>query len=133
MVGLPAALADDYGDGAEACNNGEICEFDYVATGSARYTKHWWYSSTEYSKTGGGYYMWWDTTLHVGTGWHVYDDVSSVRNRDSVCEVTFYPQLSFNGNGWPLDNNGTRTTVVWWIDPDQQGADGISSHLRCAG
>lgn len=24
MVGLPAALADDYGDGAEACNYGEI-------------------------------------------------------------------------------------------------------------
>lgn len=76
----PSAVADD-GDGLENCNRGEICVHEGQT--SEQYRKHFWYDAVYYSSV-----KFFDSVTNQRTGLQVLNNVSSVRNRDTVCDVT---------------------------------------------
>lgn len=75
----PSAVADD-GDGLENCNRGEICVHEGQT--SERYRKHFWYDAVYYSNI-----KFFDSVTNQYIGLSVLNNVSSVRNRDTECDV----------------------------------------------
>ena len=135
VLGVSSAAADDFGDGNEACNNGEICLADQRKPQWERSVKHFWWSSGVYVKSSDGQpYLWWDVVSNIYLSEHVYDNVSSVRNKDSSCLVRFFtlPWHNYNGIEQTVSNTGLRIDILAQADPDvNPGVDGISGHLRC--
>lgn len=68
----------DVGDGAEACNPGEICFHHQPHGGTLR--KHFWWDAQHAG------YAWWDAQRNIYLG-PIQNDAGGLRNRDSICPV----------------------------------------------
>lgn len=79
VFGVHPASADS-GDGLEACNRGEICVHE--GQSSEQYRKHFWYNAIYYSSV-----KFYDSVTNQTTGLAVLNNVSSVRNRDTQCDI----------------------------------------------
>lgn len=128
IAGPAGADGWDVGDGSGFCNTYEICLFDWQS--STDRTAQFYWSETRYLWGSGSVRTWWHVPTSSYSLKQVYDTVSRVRNRDSSCGVRFYEDSFYNGAAIYIPNNSAYYDVPAWMDIDQGGANGISSHLR---
>ncbi|MEX1207534.1 MAG: hypothetical protein WEE36_02870 [Acidimicrobiia bacterium] len=135
LVSPAFADSNDVGNGSAQCSGGEICLYDFQE--STNWTAQFWWSEWRYLWTSGSVRLWWNTTGGFYQQPHVYDRVSMVRNRDSVCNVAFYQLTNYQwgagiGDYTLIVNDHNYWSIPSGLDPSQTpGADGISSHKRC--
>ncbi|GAB1689471.1 hypothetical protein [Krasilnikovia sp. M28-CT-15] len=117
LFGSPA-LAGDNGDGTAGCNYGEIC-LNYSNPGG-NWQRHFW-------KGGNDTGYWTDVRDSHQTSTLVHDQASSLKNRDSSCDVL------------EVDYNGTAIRNQQWFANGASSFVGFTSamndkndaHWRC--
>jgi hypothetical protein len=86
FVGISAPASADIGDSNPDCNSGEICLDRAYPAGV--HQRHFWDGGTDSG-------TW--TVVRTGDriGQKVHDDASSIRNRDTMCDVI---EVDYNGS-----------------------------------